>query len=142
MRAPDGIASSLMYSTCGTARATATTTSTGRPLPAGGGAFCSMIGTSPAAAATRWKKAVTAGASVSVFGAMTINAAARCVCACHAIASVVLSSVAEPPTTSATRPRASFATRSDKRVRSSGVRLSYSLATPGNTTPSTPAPMT
>ena len=142
MRAPDGIASSLMYAICGTARATATTTSTGRPLPAGGGAFCNMIGTLPAAAATRWKKALTAAGSVTAFGAMTISAAASCACAFRAIASVVAISGAEPPTTKAARPRASKATRSDRRARSSGVNVSYSLATPGKTTPSAPAPIT
>ena len=131
IRAPDGIASSLMYAICGTARATASTTSTGRPLPAGGGAFCSMIGTPSAATATRRKKATTSSAATSGFGAITISAAAPRERACCATASVVSTSSAEAPTTSATRPCASAATIAVSSARSSGASMSYSLATPG-----------
>ena len=94
-----------------------------------------------AAAATRRKNAVAPAGSAIAFGAITMIAAACCSCAWRATASVVAGSAAVPPTTNATRPCASAATMSDRRVRSAAVSVSYSLATPGYTTPSAPAPI-
>ena len=135
--APDGSASSFTYAICRTERVTSSTISTGSPLPAGGGAFCSMIGTPTCA--IREKNVTTSGAFVNALGAMTMTAAALVARACSISAIVCDGSVADAPTISGTRSRDADATVSTSPRRSSVASVSYSLATPGYTTPSAPA---
>jgi hypothetical protein len=103
----------------------------GSPLPAGGGAFCNMMGTVPAAWATREKNAMTASRSVMAFGRHDHDRGGTLIPCTPRHASLTSGSTALPPTTNEAFPRASSATTSDKRARSSGDNVSNSLATPG-----------